>query len=115
MKTRFLTSITVVLLLITSAMAETNSSANADSPSATARLLEKNIVYPYSAANNQVSGMVEVVLRVGEDEKLEIVKLQSDEKLLAKSLEKQIKRLNKQLVKSMEPGTAQKFKFIFTL
>jgi peptidoglycan hydrolase CwlO-like protein len=115
MKTRLMSSVIVMLLLVSAATAGNLSAANADKPSAAAALLEKRIVYPQVAEHKVVTGTVEVELLLKENNELEIVEINSEEKVLATSLENQIKRLKKQLKKTMEPGTAQKFKFIFTL
>jgi outer membrane biosynthesis protein TonB len=105
-----------MLLLVTSAsMAGTNASAEAGKPSETAKLLEKKIVYPHLAEYSNLTGTVEVELLLKENEQVEIISLSSEEKELAKSLQIQIKRLQKEIAKTMEPGTAQKFKFVFKM
>jgi hypothetical protein len=115
MKTRFLSSLVIMLFCFSVAMAETKDEVKPNESTAAAKLLEEKISYPYFAEYSKIAGSVIFELRKTQNNQLEFVPLASDNEILTTSVEKQVKRIKSQLAKVMKPGESQQFKVKFQL
>ncbi len=115
MKTRFFTSIAIMLFCFTAATAGVTDALKPTLPTLAKKFLEKRISYPAQAENAQITGTVVIELRVMKNKQLEIVTLASDDECLTESVEKQLRNLESKLTEMIEPGKSQQFKLTFQM
>lgn len=115
MKTRFFTSIAIMLFCFTAATAGVTDALKPTLPSPAKKYLEKRISYPSQAENAQITGTVVIELRVMENKQLEVVTLASDDESLTESVEKQVRNLEARLTEMIEPGKSQQFRLTFKM
>jgi outer membrane biosynthesis protein TonB len=115
MKTRVLSTLAIMLIVLTSAMAGVKEEVGSYDLTEAGKLLEKKITYPYLAQDRGIEGFVAFELKANADQSIEFRSIASDQPILSASVEKQVSRLNKELAKVMEPGTSMKVKLYFDL
>lgn len=115
MKTRFLSTLAIMLIVLTSAMAGIKEEVGNHDLTEAGKLLEKKISYPYLAQDKGIEGFVAFELKANADHSVDYRPISTDQPMLSASVKKQVTKLSKELANVMEPGTSLKVKLYFDL